>query len=897
MLFLKDKQRKQIKNSDVKQCYQRPDSLSKWLPWLDYEEDSKTFTLEDAYSAAAMFEIIGVSTEARTHEFLQNIKINIQTCINHTIPALDNPFILQCFVNDEGSLSHFFKEREDYVSDRCRDGYERLTENFSSHMQNHLKRISKRCGFFEDTQVTGSMWSGKIRRIRVFLYRRRNTTDQYDIDPVTEINQVADCFVTQMLATGMTVRRCNDDDLNAWLVRWFNPRAEPTHGDVDVLTELMTLPSPSDRVFNHDLSSFLFLSQPVSDAENGVWWFDDLPHRAITVDALRRKPQPGHFSGEREIGDKLAALIDRFPEGSLLSICVTIQPQDLVENHVIKVMNAAKGETAEARAAEQDAKDALTYMSHGDYLLPTAITVFARGESLTDLQKKTNELNALLLSNGLHPIREKDELLPLDTYIKNLPMNYEPARDKVARRSRLMFSSDIACLLPFYGRGRGTGNHGMTFFNRGGEPLTFDPLNQADREMNAFGLVLGPPGSGKSALMVYLLLQIAATYGARIYVIEKGGSFKLFGDYCKHFGLTVNRIAIHPKSDVSLPPFADAYEMLKREEDKKYFQNEESALEKSDESSEERDLLGEMEIKARLMITGGDKKEEALLARADRLTIRKAIINAARKKFIEIPTEIVLVEDVVSALNALSQNNASTKKRRERAKDMADAMALYCQGTAGRFFNRPGKEWPEADVTILEMGMLADDGYEDQLALAYIGLMNQINGIVEREQYSNRPTFTLGDEAHIITTNALLSIYLVKIVKMWRKLGAWLWLATQNLEDFPDAAKKLLSLFEWWIAMVCPKEEIEQIARFKDLSEEQKAILLAARKEPGKYTEGVILSKRIQCLFRNIPPLLALVLAMTEKEEKYKRACLMKEHNCSELEAVFMIVDSLLVER
>ena len=174
-----------------------------------------------------------------------------------------------------------------------------------------------------------------------------------------------------------------------------------------------------------------------------------------------------------------------------------------------------------------------------------------------------------------------------------------------------------------------------------------------------------------------------------------------------------------------------------------------------------------------------------------------------------------------------------------------------------------------------------------------MGLMNQIHSVVEREQYDHRPTLVLGDEAHLITTNPLLSIYLVKIVKMWRKLGAWLWLATQNMEDFPDAARKLLSLFEWWIAMVCPKEEIEQIARFKELTEEQKGMLKAARKESGKYTEGVVIADKLQCLFRNVPPPLALALAMTEKHEKQQRAKIMKEQHCSELEAAFIVATNL----
>ena len=892
-----------ITDADVGALYRHPASLSDWLPWVDYDEASETFTLEDGFSAAAMFEITGVSTEARSSKFLQEVQANIQTCINHTIPAHDNPFVLQCFVSDEDSLSALSRSLNTYTESHCRQTPEHrlLASNFVSRMQRHFKRMTQSSGLFEDNTVTGGSWRGKVRRVRVFLYRRRELNDNEHIDPVTEINQVAERFVTQMAATGIGIRRCDDHDLYAWLLRWFNPKAEVADGDLDRLTELMELPEKQERAFSHDLSDLLFLSQPSSDGGHGVWYFDDLPHRAITVDALRRKPMPGHFTGERQVGDNLYALFDKLPEGSILSLCLTLQPQDLVENHVVQVLNSAKGETAEAMAAEQDAKEALKWMSHGDYLLPTVITLFTRGDSLADLQKRTNEVNALLLANGLHPIREKDELLPLDTYIRQLPMNYEPKREKVNKKSRLVFSSDLARLLPFYGRSRGTGHPGLVFFNRGGEPLTFDPLNKLDRAKNAFGLVLGPPGSGKSALMVYILLQVAAIYGARIYIIEKGGSFKLLGDYCRYFGLSVNQVTLHPKEDVSLPPFADAYEMLKRERaqqasfDEEPSAYEDVSLDASDNSDddEERDLLGEMELKARIMITGGDSKEEAVMTRADRLTIRRAIILAAEEKQAAGSREIVLTEDVVEALNKLAADESSTPKRQERARDMADAMALYCSGTAGHFFNRVGKAWPEADVTIMEMGLLANEGYEDQLALGFMGLMNQINGVVEREQYDHRPTFVLGDEAHLITTNPLLAIFLVKIVKMWRKLGAWLWLATQNLEDFPDAAKKLLSMFEWWIAMVCPKEEIEQISRFKDLTEEQKGMLRAARKEPGNYTEGVVLSDNLQCLFRNVPPPLALALAMTEKHEKQQRAEIMKSQHCSELEAVFTVADGM----
>ena len=69
--------------------------------------------------------------------------------------------------------------------------------------------------------------------------------------------------------------------------------------------------------------------------------------------------------------------------------------------------------------------------------------------------------------------------------------------------------------------------------------------------------------------------------------------------------------------------------------------------------------------------------------------------------------------------------------------------------------------------------------------------------------------------------------------------------------DFPDAAKRLLNMMEWWLCMSMPTEEVEQIARFRDLTEEEKALLLAAGKEPGKYAEGVPLSRALSSAGRS----------------------------------------------
>ena len=64
-------------------------------------------------------------------------------------------------------------------------------------------------------------------------------------------------------------------------------------------------------------------------------------------------------------------------------------------------------------------------------------------------------------------------------------------------------------------------------------------------------------------------------------------------------------------------------------------------------------------------------------------------------------------------------------------------------------------------------------------------------------------------------------------------------------------------------------------------------MLLSARKEPGKYVEGVVLADRVESLFRNVPPTQSLSLAITEKHEKVARAAIMRETGRSGLEAVY----------
>ncbi len=177
-----------------------------------------------------------------------------------------------------------------------------------------------------------------------------------------------------------------------------------------------------------------------------------------------------------------------------------------------------------------------------------------------------------------------------------------------------MFAQHAANLAPVWGRSQGTGHPGITFFNRGGGTVTFDPLNRLDRQMNAHLFLFGPTGSGKSATLNNILNQITAIYRPRMFIVEAGNSFGLFGDFAARLGLTVHRVKLSPGAGVSLAPFADAWRLVDTPSQVQTLDadalDDDAAEEESAEGDEQRDVLGELEITARLMITGGEDKRK-----------------------------------------------------------------------------------------------------------------------------------------------------------------------------------------------------------------------------------------------------------------------------------------------
>lgn len=896
---------KGLTQDELRQAYRHARSFADRLPYVEYLPESGCFLLEDAVSVGVAADVVPIATEGRMYESLVAIRDQIEQAFQDSLPELDSsPWVLQIFVKDEVDSRLEIEALRHYVKPELLDS--EFTQVWLNEMDQHLKAIAKPGGLFFDEVVTKTNWKGQNRRVRLVLYRW-STYQKHESKLSNEeaINQIYDRLAASLTGAGLILKRMDGQGFHRWMMPKFNPRPKTHSEDPQAFYDLVDYPGDENLPPDYDLSSGLLFSSPRCDAESGLWYFDGLPHRVLTVEEIRKPPSIGHITGEVSRSDKKVnnAVMDLLPEGTEMALTMVAFPQDKLEDHINNLHERSYGNSVLAQSVRRDCDQAREYLSQNHKLYQSNLAFYLVGNDEADLERKTISLTTQLLTVSLKPVYPEDEVAALNAYLRWLPMNYVPDFDKKRWYTQFNYVQHLANLSPFFGRGRGTGNPGMSFFNRGGETFHIDPLNSLDRAKNAHMLFLGPTGAGKSATLNAAFSQLMAVHKPRLFVIEVGNSFGLTADYFKRNGLSVNKIKLSPGSGVSLSPFADAHRLHDAKIEAKRFQRdatdenpyELAPVEIDEEESDERDLLGEMEITARLMITGGDPREEREFRRPDRRMVRDAIYMAG-----EIASQEgrqCLTEDLRSAFKLISQDQELPEDRRTRAYEMSESIGLFCDGFDGEVFNREGNPWPEVDVTIIDLAHFAREGYEAQLALAVISLTNMIINLAEREQYSGRPIVQAVDECHIVTVNPLLSPFFVKVGKMGRKLSYWLWFATQNLEDFPDAAEKLLNMIEWWVCLVMPPDEVEQIARFKSLSSSQKSLLLSASKESKKYTEGVVLADRVEALFRIVPPSLYLALAGTEGDEKAHRMRIMKEYGCSELDAAIQIAKEMDVKR
>ena len=882
-------------------------SFTDYLPWVDYDEETGVFLLDDNVNVGAVFELAPVDIDGMPDDVIAEYERHLVNAL-HAIPAdPEYPWILQFYIQDEPvDERQIVTWLREYADQRARDT--RLTRAWLETLERFYRQARK--GVFREPG-TGKTWRALTRTVRICIYRNAPRSHYFDkkgrpragaVAPAAELEQACEGFLHVLRQAGFGVRQMDGEAFYRWILPWLSPNPAG-YDDVRDYLDDHPWPPREQRTLAFDIGQAVVTNPPsLMKSERpesfGIYEFCGQLQRFISLQGIEQEPNPAALTGDQRLGNKRAASIwDRLPEDCIYAATIVARPQEKLVDHAQEILAKTGSATYEQDLVVQQADDYLKNQVFGDRGYSVLSGIYVRAPDMETMHRRTRTAISAV-SQGFSPIDPRDDPISDKMFLHMLPMSYSFAFDQQkALRSRLAYTRHIARILPVYGRGRGSGNPGCLWANRAGEIFAIDPYSKKDRKKTAHQLLFGPTGSGKSATLVFNALHGMAMRRPRQFFIEKGKSFSLLAQYYKAHGLTTSSVIFTTRANISLPPYAMAKQALEQVEENRNRPDPEGlvsmeALEDEDyDDDEQRDYLGEMELLTQLMITGAQESEYRKMSRQDQFVIQRAIIQALEQSRRE-GTPHPIVSDVVRELEQISRLEES-EMRRDRVMEMAQSLRLWTQGLRGQYFNRYGEAWPEVDATFIDMGILTQDQNKDMLAVALVSLVNAITGIGEKYQYDPRETEVIGDEWHVIAKNPVLIKPFVFGVKTWRKLGVWLTQATQNLDDYPDEAAVMLNLAEWWICLVMPTKEIADLSRFRRLSKEEQELLESASKEPGKYIEGVVMSDTVTSLFRVVMPGLALALAQTDNDEKVRRREIMREHDVSELEAAMMIANEI----
>ncbi|NQD96590.1 TraC family protein, partial [Pseudomonas sp. CrR25] len=311
--------------ADEQALYNVAPSFADQLPWAEYLPESQCMLLDDGTSVAAFYELLPVGTEGREPAWLLQVRDTLENVLQDAFDELeDNPWVVQFYAQDDPGWDSYLDALRAYIQPRAQGSA--FTEFYLRFFGHHLQAIAKPGGLFEDHTVTRLPWRGQTRRTRLVVYRRVGQAQQRrGQTPEQALNRVCERLIGGLAHAGVRARRLGAADIHAWLLHWFNPNPTQlghTAADRERFYALTRYPDEQEPgevelASGTDFSQRLFFSQPRSAVEQGLWYFDGLPHRAIAVDRLRTPPSTGHVTGETRKGEAINALFDQLPEDTI----------------------------------------------------------------------------------------------------------------------------------------------------------------------------------------------------------------------------------------------------------------------------------------------------------------------------------------------------------------------------------------------------------------------------------------------------------------------------------------------------------------------------------------------------------------------------------------------------
>lgn len=452
------------------------------------------------------------------------------------------------------------------------------------------------------------------------------------------------------------------------------------------------------------------------------------------------------------------------------------------------------------------------------------------GETKEDVEKTTDIAIGLLYRLGVGALKE--DIIATSLFLSCLPLNFDPKFEIFIRRSRRIFSDNVAEMLPFYGAFQGTKTPASIYLNRKKEAVFLDLF---DTSTNPHAIILGASGAGKSFFTNDFIFQ-NYRLGGNFFVLDKGHSYQkicsiLDGQYIT-FDLN-QPITINP---FALKPTAEQLAFL-------------------------------MDVLA-LMASGADERDR--LTREEKGILQMAVMYVY-EKYVD---REVFLHDVVDVLkDALFMKEKGIDEKTSYR--LALRLAPWTnQGQYGGFFDGPNQFKFNKRFTVFELNSLS--GYPDLQAVVLLNVMFFITQFVGQHDMRKERKYLLIDEAWQLLKTTNTAEFIANAFKTFRKYRCSAVAITQEVFDLlrQECGMALLANSANKIFLKQEISMIERIQKELNLSLEIKEILKSIKIVKGQYSEALVLTSTSSGVLQLYPdPFLYWASTSDAKENDFLDEC------------------------
>jgi len=495
--------------------FDRPDSLSKLLPFDEFISDEELFLMKDG-SLGVVYKI-----DLLEHEPMTASKIIDSVNSLKSWFSLSSTYTLQLLYDQRivGPLDRRWndlleKKGGHLVSNLL---YKESIEDIrnSSPFERVLYLSIRNCSISKKSSAFSFFQKGEallLNETKSFIKRLREFKAQIkDI----EFN------------SALKMEKVNGDELVRFLRKEFNPQ---TFYKREFAPYNKEVPISEQVIYNSPELSFDGIKR------------EGIKTRSISLKMAPSFAYAGSTSGFLELD---------FP--FKLSISFSFPEKEKIKKfYDVKEFLLDKTQSAKGRRQLKEIRQAQESLAHDDRVLYMTYTVIIEGQDEDDLDEKERKI-ANIFNNKLESEVISDKDIGLGLYFNSLPLFYTPEADLSASRFIRILKSDAVKFLPIFDSFRGFENGIQLYTSRENNLTLFSLILNATSNHT---VVIADSGSGKSSFIIDCVQALKRIEPEPlIFAIEKKASHKIIGKY-----FDADMTVFDPNEDIPFSPFRGVYD-------------------------------------------------------------------------------------------------------------------------------------------------------------------------------------------------------------------------------------------------------------------------------------------------------------------------------------------------